>query len=212
MISPHLDDAVLSCAGLLAGAVVATVCTVGGPGGPVTDWDKACGFGPGDDVMAVRKREDQAALALLGARPEWLGVVEGQYAPLEVDAVVAAVREVVARVDPRTVAVPLGVDHVDHRLIADVCFDVVDRELLVYLELPYATRHPHEVDRRLAELDLPLEAYGVPAVDPARKRAAVHCYRTQCRPLWGDLHQVMVPERCYRVSTLPGRTTRPGSS
>ena len=48
VVSPHLDDAVLSCGQLLAASREAIVLTVfsAGPdeGAPLTDWDRACGF------------------------------------------------------------------------------------------------------------------------------------------------------------------------
>src|SRR6202158_5575221 len=72
IVSPHLDDAVLGCALLMIANPGATVVTVfaGNPPAyptPLRSWDVQGGFGPGDDVMAVRRAEDRAALALLDA-------------------------------------------------------------------------------------------------------------------------------------------------
>ncbi len=77
VVSPHLDDAVLGCGQLLAahpGGVVVTITarTPDAYPDPVGDWDALGGFGPGDDVMAARRAEDVAALAVLGATPVWL--------------------------------------------------------------------------------------------------------------------------------------------
>ncbi len=82
VVSPHLDDAVLS-AGLFLltepGAVVATVMA-GHPGpGVLSDWDRACGFVDGDDPVARRRDEDRAALAILGARPHHLEFLDQPY-------------------------------------------------------------------------------------------------------------------------------------
>src|SRR5262247_2386488 len=80
IVSPHLDDAVLGCGRLMArhpGATVVTVYT-GKPAAypdPVTRWDGLAGFAPGEDVLGARKREDEKALAQLGARPVWLDFV-----------------------------------------------------------------------------------------------------------------------------------------
>jgi LmbE family N-acetylglucosaminyl deacetylase len=46
----------------------------------VTEWDAACGFDEHDDVVAARRAEDAAALALLGASPIWLDFLDAQYA------------------------------------------------------------------------------------------------------------------------------------
>src|SRR4051812_2661178 len=82
-ISPHLDDAVLSCGGLLAarpGSVVITVFA-GMPrdGSQQTDWDRRCGFANAAQAVAVRREEDRLALAALQATPHWLHFVDSQY-------------------------------------------------------------------------------------------------------------------------------------
>src|ERR671926_103609 len=74
VVSPHLDDAVLGCGRLLARHSGATVVTVfaGNPPrypDPMRVWDVQSGFGPHDDVMEARRKEDRAALAVLDATP-----------------------------------------------------------------------------------------------------------------------------------------------
>src|ERR1700732_2299673 len=64
VISPHLDDAVLSCAQVLLahpGSTVVTVFAGRPPDGRWSSWDKAC-FRPGQDPMRVRQKEDRDAL------------------------------------------------------------------------------------------------------------------------------------------------------
>jgi LmbE family N-acetylglucosaminyl deacetylase len=77
VISPHFDDAVLSCANLIADVPDATVLTIfsGGPGraGQISGWDRSCGFSTGDDVMGARAAEDLAALQQLGATQRSVG-------------------------------------------------------------------------------------------------------------------------------------------
>ena len=106
VVSPHLDDAVLGCGRLLAAHPNATVITVyaGAPSpypDPPTSWDQLAGFGPGDDVLARRRGEDERALAELDATPVWLDFVEHQYlerpdwvgADQTVDTLEAAIRD-----------------------------------------------------------------------------------------------------------------------
>ena len=74
VISPHLDDAALSCSLLLLehpGSVVVTVFAGGPPHvDPLSGWDVACNvFRPGDDVIARRRAEDAEACELLKASP-----------------------------------------------------------------------------------------------------------------------------------------------
>ena len=66
VISPHLDDVVISCGGLLLahpGATVATLFAASPPvyTDPLNEHDTACGFQPGDDTMATRRVEDERA-------------------------------------------------------------------------------------------------------------------------------------------------------
>src|SRR3954451_5053748 len=86
VVSPHLDDGGFGCGQLLSpppGSVVITVFTERpAEHKELTSWDASAGFQSADAVMPARRAEDRAALALLGARPVWLGFVEDQYGPL----------------------------------------------------------------------------------------------------------------------------------
>lgn len=82
-VSPHFDDAVLSCGrqvGAHAGSIVITVFS-GGPTrvDPLPLWDQMSGFAPGDDVMGLRAQEDDAALDRLRVRGQRLGFWDGHY-------------------------------------------------------------------------------------------------------------------------------------
>ena len=82
VISPHLDDGVLSCGDLLAvcpGTLLVTVFAGTPTDETLTSWDAASGFAEGDDVMAARRQEDAAACVLLGAQPCWLPYRDAQY-------------------------------------------------------------------------------------------------------------------------------------
>ena len=86
IVSPHLDDAVLSCGGFMAVHPGVTVITVFGGNPeqypvPQRLWDTQSGFDPDDDVMEARRAEDRAALGVLDATPMHLGYVEHSYLP-----------------------------------------------------------------------------------------------------------------------------------
>jgi LmbE family N-acetylglucosaminyl deacetylase len=123
VVSPHLDDAVMSCAGAIYAhardghrVVVATVFTQGRD-------------------HARRRDEDVAACAALGAEalhlglldaPERLGIARSHRAIVEeevvadadVSAVCAALDDVVDSVHAACIYAPLGVgDHIDHRVV-----------------------------------------------------------------------------------------------
>ena len=87
-LSPHLDDAVFSCGGTIAllpragwRVIVATVFTrsvLNPPGfAPACQLDK--GLTPDVDYMALRRDEDAAACARLGAEVRWLDALEAPH-------------------------------------------------------------------------------------------------------------------------------------
>jgi LmbE family N-acetylglucosaminyl deacetylase len=88
VLSPHLDDGVLSCGATIAAAaddgddvVVATFFDGCPPPEDLTpagrEFHESCGLGA--DAMAVRTAEDDAALRVLGADARRFGLFEGLY-------------------------------------------------------------------------------------------------------------------------------------
>jgi LmbE family N-acetylglucosaminyl deacetylase len=179
-VSPHFDDAVLSCADLIAGLSSSFVLTVfsGGPArvGQISAWDRSCGFSTGDDVMAARAAEDVAALNQLGATPSALGFSQYRAAvPLWARTVLWRVirhvrtnrgrdllgRDIVERLAgelesmaPQSCVMPLGVSHDDHLLTSSACLEVARRmpevRWFVYEDLPYALEDTAGRDAALA--------------------------------------------------------------
>jgi LmbE family N-acetylglucosaminyl deacetylase len=203
-VSPHLDDVALGCAGLVVrhpGAMVATV-TAGRPGPhTLTHWDRRCGFGEGDDVVGVRRKEDRAALSILGASPVWLDFLDRQYAPVADPGEVAlAVEHLLTETAPDVVAMPLGLSHPDHLMTAAACREVARRRnevrWIVYEDAIYRPL----VRERLAE-GFELRDVEVPTVDPQRKRDAIACYATQVRGLGDLLVDAYEPERYWMLDT-----------
>jgi LmbE family N-acetylglucosaminyl deacetylase len=151
VISPHLDDAVVSCGALLLahpGATVATLFAASPESytDPLNEHDTDCGFAPGVDTMAVRRDEDVRALAAVGAIPRWLPLCQNSHVeradpiavpPGAVDAIIAAIAEL----EPSCVVAPLGLSHADHQachasaLVARERVDSVP--WLWYSDLPY---------------------------------------------------------------------------
>jgi len=196
---------VLGCAGLVAahpGALVVSV-TAGRPGPhPLTEWDRRCGFSEGDDVVGRRRQEDEIALEHLGASALWLDFLDRQYAdgkPPERDDVAAAIRAAVDGVE--LVASPLGLEHPDHLVTAQACFDVarslpsvrwIIYEDAIYRSTPGAME---EVVSRLADAGYSLRPLQVESADA--KRAAVTCYASQVHGLGGLLDDAYQPERYW---------------
>jgi LmbE family N-acetylglucosaminyl deacetylase len=219
VVSPHLDDAVLGCGALLAAHPGAAVITVMAGRPPprhgVTLWDAACGFGPDDDVVAVRRAEDRDALSLLGANPVWLDLTDAQYghspSPAEVrDQLGRALEGLAAPM----VLLPLGLYHSDHALVSEAALDLIPAFpaaiFFAYEEAIYR-RMEGLVDEALARLRrrgiaAAAAAFPVTPLHLERKRRALHCYRSQLRGLTASgrvgYEDAFSPERYYNLSRL----------
>ncbi|MGE3908913.1 MAG: PIG-L deacetylase family protein [Chloroflexota bacterium] len=215
VISPHLDDAVLSCGDLLRdhpGAVVVTAFA-GRPMAypPRTSWDERAGFEPGADVVAARRAEDGRALAELGASPRWLDFPDPQYGlrPHRRE-LTDALKATLDDLSPDVVVAPLGIFHDDHALTGDAALDVLGQQTsacwLVYADAIYRNLPDLVNDRlrQLSEAGLTLREVNASA-DPAsdRKRRAVACYSSQVQALersWkGGVSDAFAPERYWQI-------------
>jgi LmbE family N-acetylglucosaminyl deacetylase len=224
VISPHLDDGVLSCGDLLAGRPGSVVVTAfaGRPSAypSLTGWDERAGFEAGADVVAARRLEDERALSVLGAHPCWLDLPDPQYGskPTRRD-LAAALAAAVDEALPEVVVMPLGLFHDDHILTSDASLDVLRQRpslvWLVYADAIYR-RLPDLVDRRLQALGdsgLVLNEVRVPSgIASHQKRRAVACYRSQISALarsWdGGVSDAFELERYWQV-ILPAVSTPP---
>ena len=228
VVSPHFDDAALGAAHLLSSNPGSTVVTVmaGRPAAypdPVSEWDALGGFTAGDDVVAIRREEDRAAMATLGARPVWLDVADHQYVapdarPSPGD-VAPSLGEAIGDADPTAVFLPMGLANPDHVLTHDA--GLLARDALAadgtgplwfcYEDAGYS-HLPGLLAWRVARLFRgglwPTPAI-VPVVpDASTKRAAIECYRSQLEPLRRDhlLEERLaanVPEQYWRLDPPP---------
>jgi hypothetical protein len=84
VISPHLDDAALSCGALLERdepLTILDVFTQRPEPEQRTQWDTECGFAGSHAAMAARWAEEQAAFAGAQHRVEGADLLDGQYLP-----------------------------------------------------------------------------------------------------------------------------------
>jgi hypothetical protein len=145
ILSPHLDDAVLSLWHLLAGPGDVTVLNVfgGSPNGHRGEgwWDTLTRATNSVERVRERHSEDREALALVGRAPENLGFLDGQYRHAEqpVEPIAEAIAAAVDR-DALLLA-PAALDaHRDHRLVRAAALALRDRGHLValYADVPHA--------------------------------------------------------------------------
>ena len=195
-VSPHLDDAVLSCGRLMACHEGVTVVTAlaGSPAGwdALTGWDAECGFVPGDDVVVARLSEDRAALAVLNAQQRTINGLDDQYGPQpgRSGIIRAGIESALVELAPRRCAIPLGLQHPDHIEVRRVALEVAadaqsPTTWTVYEDLPYGPNDPsgrfhNEAFAAFAEAGFLLSKLQ-PDLDSTMrlKAAAVECYASQ---------------------------------
>ena len=85
VLSPHMDDALLSAFGLVTSgpATVWTVFTDAPVPPQTTSWDVSCGFANSDETIAARRLEDAHAFEGTPASTRHLDALEGAYADPE---------------------------------------------------------------------------------------------------------------------------------
>jgi LmbE family N-acetylglucosaminyl deacetylase len=156
LVSPHLDDAVFSCAALVERPEPIDVVTVfaGEPDPPRQSWwDVECGFASSAESVPARRLEDEQAFAGTGHRRTYLDLFELQYvdrrSPGERETVTRAIGEWIAGHPTGTVALPVGAgcsqrrrarwlrrlrrrecsppQHPDHLYVRDAALDLLER-------------------------------------------------------------------------------------
>lgn len=206
ILSPHLDDAILSCWHLLAEPGDVRVINVfdGAPpaGTPPPWWDSVTGATDARERLLERRREDRKALAGIGRSADGLGLLDAQYRGRE-PAPSSLAQLLRPRLEPGdTVFAPAAIGgHGDHELVRAAGIELARAglRLVLYADLPHAIRtgwpgwvsgepDPHSVAR---EWTADLERAGlvvdrlVPRVRPldaearARKLQSLECYGTQ---------------------------------
>lgn len=210
ILSPHLDDAVLSAwAPLtrLAGTRVVNICSQLPPSGPAPRWDRLTGATDAAERMRERLVEDTEALELAGVEPAvGLDFLDAHYRSGPIDP--AALREAIEAAVPATSELwaPAGIGaHADHLQVRQAALELAaggGPPVRLYAELPYAVKYgwPSWVTGHAGPRGLDLDAWladylpgdgGLPPAQPcelsereaARKLAAAQCYGTQWHAL-----------------------------
>lgn len=210
LISPHLDDAVLSAGQFLANQPGCDVLTVfaGVPQlarSVVTPYDQKCGFDSSRQAMEARRLEDHDALARLRCNPIHWDYLDKQYgAPTNMADVATKIIEIAG--DYELILSCLGLCHPDHRLLGDAvraASQVVEAPIYLWEDLPNRILYPEEVHERLGYfhecgIEIALAAPGG-AGPMADKIRALLCYRSQLGTGDLDFNLLCVPERFYRL-------------
>jgi LmbE family N-acetylglucosaminyl deacetylase len=166
VISPHLDDAVLSAWLLLVEAPRTRVitCFAGVPAGPVRGrWDERTGGLSAAAAVAVRRAEDVRALALTDSEPVHLDLLDGQYRDGRDAAQASLVRLLRDHlVDAAEVWLPAALGaHPDHVAARDAALAATrpGQRVRIYADLPYAGQPGWPVDVTHSPRDLAVQCY-----------------------------------------------------
>ncbi|HEV2592443.1 MAG TPA: hypothetical protein VGU02_11175 [Gaiellaceae bacterium] len=184
VVSTHLDDAVLSCFGIVAGASAVVTVLAGIPfPGVLGEWDAHTGATDSAIRMHTRRREDESALLATKARAVHLDLLEAQYTdamnipPTSPDAICRALAVHLRNAD--SVYAPMGLGHPEHMIVRDAVL-TLRPDATLYADLPFAFAVDPEVElvndltsaRQRSERLLSLSNH-------ARKLDACDCYRSQ---------------------------------
>ncbi len=216
-ISPHLDDAVFSAGGTLAGlarqgwrVIVATVFTASIP--DPRGFALACqldkGLSPDIDYMALRRAEDLEACAHIGVEPLQLPFAEAPhrgyssaaalFADLHLeDGIVAALapalRDLVEATTPDMILAPQAVGaHVDHVAVV-IALTGCGKPIRWWTDYPYAVRSSARPSRFESCFDcLDVEEIKLEPDVLEAKLGAVGAYRSQLGFQFGGVEAARV--------------------
>lgn len=223
-LSPHLDDAVLSCGGAIhrhtaAGEPALIITIFAGEAGADVEFSPFALVQHGywshpPRPMTLRRAEDAAALALLGARGLYLDYLDAIYRtdtggqwlyaglealfgevhpadPVALDGAKGLADRLAGLAPPQdhmVVYAPLGAGHhIDHQLTHIAARQLLDRgyRLAFYEDLPYAEQ-PEALEAALAAAEgWRAESIPLNAADVTAKVSALSYYRTQMPVLFG---------------------------
>lgn len=229
-LSPHLDDAALSCGGAIAAqsaageaVLVITLCTAIPESealrGPLAeefhgDWNL-----PHDEAVTARLQEDLAAMDLMGCDSLWLGLLDSIYRmpfaydtreklfgrPLPDDPLYTSLRDVLPHLrqlfPQARFYVPMGIGyHVDHQIVYDIALEYLTGHMALYEDVYYVLL-AGERERRMAELRQTLQAEYIDiSASIDRKVAAINCYASQVPELFGGSEAMERDIRGYASS------------
>jgi LmbE family N-acetylglucosaminyl deacetylase len=148
VLSPHLDDAVLSCWHLIEAEASVTVVNVftgsPPPDTPTPWWDRITGATDPVSQMGKRREEDRQALSLAGWEAIAVDLLDAQYRREELSPAVLV--EELGAVVPRDALVyaPAAMSgHPDHVLVRDAAVALARTgfRLALYADLPHSIAH-----------------------------------------------------------------------
>ncbi|MFO1000107.1 MAG: PIG-L family deacetylase [Planctomycetaceae bacterium] len=206
-LSPHLDDAVLSCGGLIAELSSKSTVEIWtpfcgapwcGPYSNVAKWLHGVSGGKtGNRLANQRRKEDQTACKILGARFRHLKWYDAVYRksgwkrflyPITCQSEINYADEILVSSMTQQLQRVLAVDdvmfvplslggHVDHRIVRAAAERTGHSQVIYYPEIPYLQRYPEQI--ATCTQDLRSLACKLDVADVKIWTKAVACYQSQ---------------------------------
>ena len=227
-LSPHFDDAVLSCGGLIFEQAhqaiqveIWTILAGGPPPGPLSTFAQEnhtlWGTGSGEETVSLRKEEDQAAAAIVGAELVHFDFPDCIYRrspkgealynetvmtfPHPADRkfpgrIAALLRSELRKDDVLVCPLSLG-GHIDHILVRQAA-ESLRQPLLYYADVPYVLNNPETLEP--ATTALKNQLYPVSETGLAAWLEGVAAYRSQVASLFKGQGTLSGAIRAYWAS------------
>lgn len=206
VVSPHFDDAILSAGQFMAERPDCEVVTIFG-GEPLasekvsTPYDKKCGFKNAKDAVSERRRENDAATALLHATKVDFDFPDGQYGyDVTVEQIATVLQRLIDGREYEGIYAPLGLGHPDHEKVANAVLKLeTSLPITLWEDLPIRVTEPELVPDRLYQLGLTYKPSRIilRKASMSDKIRALMCYSSQIGTGILDPYLMFVPERFY---------------
>ena len=226
-ISPHLDDVTLSCGGL--------VWSLAQAGESVEVWTLVAGLpasndfspfaeklhrdwgAPGAEIFQIRREEDLASCAVMGALAHHFDWLDAIYRPdpaedgllvndvyelfnkAPEEAFIDELAVFLSKEIPKNchVVSPMGLgNHVDHRAVVQAC-EQTNRVDYYYADYPYILNHYDDPLFDQSKWETVVHHLGEAAL--AAWQSAVLCYTSQLSSFWRDNEETRLALRNYRA-------------
>jgi len=213
ILSPHFDDAVLSCGERIQFdrhngedvQLVTVFTSVPNVELPLTVFDMNCGFKSPGEAIVTRTQENQRAATVLDCSVVNLGFYDRQYgaANHSTDDLAVALAPFVRAVE--LCIAPLGINHPDHEHVAIAALEswTPESQFWVYADLPSRVTAPETMQAQLEHLasrGWTLTRLPVWRGDIDWKLAAIRCYSSQLGARLVDWRSCLVPELFWSVT------------
>jgi LmbE family N-acetylglucosaminyl deacetylase len=221
VVSPHLDDAIISLGATIAWAVqagarveVLTVfADVPSSEAQASPWDRNCGFSTEGQAARARREEDRQACAVLGAEPRWLNFGDECYERRGSDHDIwAAVTSVTRGAD--CVCIPgFPLLNPDHAYLSELLLrkGLTCRQIVLYAEQPYVFAQKLKVGAAIVSplnsligAEPPWQHLRTERAHRQAKRKAVRFYRSQIYHL--GLRNIGLYRMLWREAAHGGET------